>query len=249
MTLTLAIHSSKGGTGKTSIAVNLAVAFAAAGKDTCLIDLDLRGPSLDSMFKSKAHFTINDLLSGKCSMKDTLMDIKNEMGTGGHLYLGFADRNIKEIRDIVSKGRDWQAGALKALMNGKRELVEKEQMDVIIFDTSPGVEYESINAVAASDIVVIVHNDTNACTSCTEQMIEGVYSLLDKKCCIIDNMAHRICIDNIDKERYGVPVIATIPCMCEIATRSQEEVLVHTDPENLFSKKIISIKEKIEAMQ
>lgn len=248
MTLTLAIHSSKGGTGKTSIAVNLAVAFASAGNDTCLIDLDLRGPSLCSMFEPKSHFTINDLLSGKCSMKDTLTDIKSEMETNGHLYLSFADWDIKEIRDIVSKGRDWQAGALKALMNGKRELIENEQMDVIIFDTSPGVEYESINAVAASDIVVIVHNDTNACTSCTEQMIEGVYSLLDKKCCIIDNMSHRNCLDDINKERHGVPVIATIPCMCEIATRSQGEVLVHTDPEHLFSKSIISIKEKIESM-
>lgn len=246
MTRTLAIHSSKGGTGKTSIAVNLAVAYALAGKNTCLIDLDLRGPSLCSMFEPQTKFWINDFLSGKCSFKDTMTDMKEEMETSGHLYLSFSNPDIKEIRDIVSKDRNWQAGALKALMNGRRELAEKN-MDVIIFDTSPGVEYESINAVAASDMVVIVHNDTSACTTCTEQIIEGVYSLLDKKCVIIDNMHHGNCINIIDKKRYGVPVIATIPCMCEIATRGNDEILVHTEPEHLFSKSIVAIKDKIDS--
>ncbi|WP_321429399.1 MinD/ParA family protein [uncultured Methanolobus sp.] len=248
MTLTLAIHSSKGGTGKTSIAVNLAVAFASAGKNTCLIDLDLRGPSLCSIFEPENRFWINDFLSGKCSMKDTLTDVRDEMETDAHLYLSFSNPDIREIRDLVSKDRDWQAGALKALMNGKRELGDKN-LDVIIFDTSPGVEYESINAVAASDMVIIVRNDTNACTCCTEQLIKGVYSLLDKKSGIIDNMSHQNCLDIVGKERYGVPVLATIPCMCEIATRSKDEILVHTDPEHLFSRNIISIKEKIESMQ
>lgn len=249
MTLTLAIHSSKGGTGKTSIATNLAVAFAAEGKNTCLIDLDLRGPSLCSMFKPKSAFWINDFLSGKCSLKDTLTDIRDEMGTEGELYLSFSNPDIEEIRNLVSKDRNWQAGALKALMNGKKELADKE-LDVVIFDTSPGVEYESINAVAASDIVVIVHNDTHACTTCTQQLISGVYSLLDKKCAIINNMHHGSnCLDVIEKERYGAPVLATIPCMCEIATRGNDEILVNTDPDHLFSRSIMAIRDKISAMK
>ncbi|WP_407282920.1 hypothetical protein V7O59_03565 [Methanolobus sp. ZRKC1] len=62
-------------------------------------------------------------------------------------------------------------------------------------------------------------------------------------------MSHRNIIDIIDTKRYGVPVLATIPCMCEIATRSKDEILVHTEPEHLFSKSIFSIKEKIEAMK
>ncbi|MEZ5334686.1 MAG: MinD/ParA family protein [Methanolobus sp.] len=247
MTQTLAVHSSKGGTGKTSIAVNLAVAFAAEGKNTCIIDLDLRGPSLCTMFKPESRFWINDFLSGKCSLKDTLTDIKDEMGTAGHLYVSFSNPDITEIRDLVSKDRNWQAGALKALMNGKRELIDNN-MDIVIFDTSPGVEYESINAVAASDMVIIIHNDTTACQHCTEQLIKGVYSLLDKKCAIIDNMHHGNCLDIVDKMRYGAPVLATIPCMCEIATRGKTEILTHTDPEHLFSKSIMSIRDKIKEM-
>ncbi|MDG6242884.1 MAG: MinD/ParA family protein [Methanolobus sp.] len=247
MTLTLAIHSSKGGTGKTSIAINLAVAFASAGKDTCLIDMDLRGPSLCSMFEPKVHFWINDFLSGRCNIKDTLKDIGKDMNTKGHLCLSFANPEIAEIRNLASKDRSWQAGALKTLMNGKKELIRSD-MDIIIFDTSPGVEYESINAVAASDMVIIVHNDTNACYSCTEQLIKGIYNPLDKKCAIIDNMKHGNCLNNIERSRYGVPILATIPCMCEVATRSNNEILIHTEPEHLFSKSIITIKEEIERL-
>lgn len=248
MTHTLAIHSSKGGTGKTSIAVNLAVAFASEGKNTCLIDLDLRGPSLCTMFNSGSRFWINDFLSGKCSLKDTLTDIREEMETSGHLYISFSNPDITEIRDLVSKDRNWQAGALKALMNGKRELSDKK-IDVLIFDTSPGVEYESINAVAASDMVIIVHNDTNACRDCTEQLIKGVYSLLDKKCAIVDNMHHGNCLDLTNSSKHGVPILATIPCMCEIATRGKTEILTHTDPQHLFSRSIITIRDKIKNMQ
>lgn len=248
MTHTLAIHSSKGGTGKTSIAINLAVAFASAGKDTCLMDMDLRGPSLCSMFKPETHFWINDFLSGKCNLKDTLTDIKKDMGTRGHLYLSFSNPDIVEIRDLISRDRSWQAGALKALMNGKKELAE-QKVDVLIFDTSPGVEYESINSVAASDMVIIVHNDTKACSNCTEQLIKGVYALLDKKCAIIDNMFHGNCLDGLERTMHGAPVLATIPCMCEIATRSKNEILVNTEPDHLFSKSIMMIKDRIEAMQ
>ena len=41
MTFALAVHSSKGGTGKTSIAVNLAAAYAMDGKNVCLLDVDI----------------------------------------------------------------------------------------------------------------------------------------------------------------------------------------------------------------
>ncbi len=247
MTLTLTIHSSKGGTGKTSIAVNLAAAFAASGKDTCLIDMDLRGPSLCSMFSPRRKFWINDFLSGKCSLKDTMSDISEEIGTSGHLYISFSNPDIKEIRELVSKDRNWQAGALKALMNGKKELAEKE-VDVMIFDTSPGVEYESINAVAACDMVIVVHTDTSACKKCTEQIIKGVYTLLDKKCAIVDNMLHGNCFDLSDKTRYGAPVLTTIPCMCDVANRNNDEILVQSEPDHFFSRNIMVIKDKIEEM-
>ncbi|MDW7731039.1 MAG: ParA family protein [Methanolobus sp.] len=157
MTFALAVHSSKGGTGKTSIAVNLAAAYAMDGKNVCLLDVDIRGPSLYSIFKPDAHFWINDMLSGKRGIKDTIHDVSEKYGTMGKFFVGYSNPDINEIRELARKDRNWQSNALKNLINGKKELGNRN-IDIVIFDTSPGVEYESINAVAASDMVLIVHN-------------------------------------------------------------------------------------------
>jgi len=43
---TIAIHSCRGGTGKSVIAANLAIILARKGLDIALLDLDFRAPSL-----------------------------------------------------------------------------------------------------------------------------------------------------------------------------------------------------------
>lgn len=242
MTFALAVHSSKGGTGKTSIAVNLAAAYAMDGKNVCLMDVDIRGPSLYSIFKPDTHFWINDMLSGKRGIKDTIHDVSDNFGTKGKFFVGYSNPDINEIRELARKDRNWQSNALKNLINGKKELGNKD-IDIVIFDTSPGVEYESINAVAASDLVLIVHNSSVACHSCTEQLIRGIYAPLNKQCAIIDNMCHNNILELSDK-RFGIDVIARIPCMCDVATRSKE-ILSLTDPDHVFSKSIFNMKDKI----
>jgi MinD-like ATPase involved in chromosome partitioning or flagellar assembly len=47
----IAVHSYKGGTGKTLLSTNLAATFARLGKKVCLFDLDFRAPSLFAILK------------------------------------------------------------------------------------------------------------------------------------------------------------------------------------------------------
>ncbi|MBN2110390.1 MAG: ParA family protein [Methanosarcinaceae archaeon] len=244
MTFALAVHSSKGGTGKTCIAVNLAGAYALEGKNVCLLDIDIRGPSLFSIFKPEALFWVNDMLSGKRGIKDTIHDVSEEFGTKGKFFIGCSNPDISEIREIVRKDRNWQSSALKNLISAKKEL-DKKNIDILIFDTSPGVEYESINAVAASDMVLIVHNSSIACNSCTEQIIGGIYTPLKKHCVIIDNMCHDNTLQPSEEKRFGIDVIARIPCMCDVATRN-DEILTLTERDHIFSQNIYSIKDRIE---
>ncbi|WP_406659957.1 ParA family protein [Methanolobus sp. ZRKC3] len=249
MTLSLTIHSSKGGSGKTSIAINLAAAYASEGKNVCLIDSDIRGPSLYTYFETKTSRWINDFISKKYGIMDVVEDISNKFQTSGKFYVAHANPDIDEIRDFACKDRNWQSNALKTLISGKKELF-KNGIDVIIFDTSPGVEYESINAVAASDVVLIVHNSTNVSLNAMEQLVDGVYRPLNKNTVIVNNMCHDSIMNGpIENEKFGVPILENIPCMCDIATRSNSEVLVITDPEHTFSRSIMNIKNKLERFQ
>lgn len=50
MTKSIAFHSYKGGTGKTTISANFAASLAKKGYRVCLLDLDVYAPSLHSYF-------------------------------------------------------------------------------------------------------------------------------------------------------------------------------------------------------
>lgn len=247
MAFTIAVHSAKGGTGKTSIAVNLALAYALDGRNVCLLDMDLRGPSLRTYFDKgspRVSFWVNDLLSGKKGINEVAINTCMVPGMAGKISVAYSKADICEIRELASKDRKWQSNALKNIIVAKKELI-RNGTDVIILDTGPGVEYESINAVAACDLVLIVQSSTKACSECTEQLVNGVYKSLNKKCAIVDNMHHCSLEDSQDEIRYDSPVIATIPCMCDIAKRSSE-ILVLSDREHEFSRTICNMKNKLE---
>lgn len=249
MTLCLAVHSSKGGSGKTSISMNLAAAYASEGKDVCLIDIDMRGPSLYTYFNAKPSFWINDFLAKKCGIMDVVEDLSSRFGTSGKFLVAYANPEIKEIRDFACKDRNWQSNALKTIINGKKELFASG-LDVIIFDTSPGVEYESVNAVAASDVILVTHNSTNVSLNAIEQLVNGIYKPLNKNVAIVNNMCHgNIMNSSIESEKFGIPIIENISCMCDVATKSNNQVLVISEPNHIFSKSIYSIKKKLERFQ
>jgi Mrp family chromosome partitioning ATPase len=54
--------------------MKLAVIFADTGKKDCLLDLDLRAPSLSSTFNNNSKFWVNDYLNKACKMDNILAD-------------------------------------------------------------------------------------------------------------------------------------------------------------------------------
>lgn len=68
---TLFLTSSEPGEGKTSIAVNLAMAYALAGENVLLIDADLRNPSVHSILKLDNRLGLSNYLTGSADFSST----------------------------------------------------------------------------------------------------------------------------------------------------------------------------------
>lgn len=253
----LAFHSYKGGTGKTSVVVNLGALFAKQGANVCLLDYDFRAPSLNVLFKAKPVFWLNDYLEGKCGIADTLVDESDRFDLKGKLWVAFANPSLEALKDIMSKDRKWEVKALTKTLAGKKEVLEQKKVDYLIFDTSPGAQYSSINALAAADLVSLVMKADEFDLEGTKELSKGVYEALGRKSGIVLN---KIPMEQIaaggGKEKFGrqieadmgLPLVGMIPCMCELMAYGGKTIYTIEKPDHTFTKSITEIAETLKKM-
>ena len=135
----IAVHSYKGGTGKTLLSVNLAATFAKAGKKVCIFDLDFRAPSLFAILKTpSADFWLNDYLNNTCEIDKALVNLSSRIPGDGKFYACLANPSTEAIRDMSSKDRKWEMRALGRLLALRETLLKGKKFDYLFFDTSPG---------------------------------------------------------------------------------------------------------------
>lgn len=244
------IHSSRGGVGKTLIAVNLAAAYASKGRNVFLVDLDFRAPSLFAIFRSeRPGFWINDFLNERCSLEDSMTDITHKYGTGGKFLVGFADPSLDSIRDMTNKDRRWEMETLRKLLSMKK----LENVDYVIFDTSPGVLYSSVNAVACSDSVIVVTTTDALDLGSTDKMVRELYRAFGKKTYVfLNKVLPEHLWEELDKNGLAkfsaelpAPVLMSAPCYCDMLNAGRADIYALKRPEHPFSKKIYEVAEKI----
>lgn len=75
---TIAVASGKGGVGKSTVAVNLAVALAGVDHDVLLVDGDLELGNIDRLLNLRPTINLRDVFNGNCSLSDVVLT-----GSGG----------------------------------------------------------------------------------------------------------------------------------------------------------------------
>jgi len=253
---TIAIHSYKGGTGKSTIAANLAVTYAKKGSNVCILDYDFRAPSMQILFKEKAKYTLNDFLEEKCDIGDVIVEHNGEHKTEGKLFIGFADPSTEVMRDMMTKDRKWEMRALHLTLSAKGDLYEKHKMDYIIFDTSPGIYYSSINALASSDFVLLVTKMDEFDFEGTKELINGIYDVLGRKAGILLNKIPAMHVpvgegekkmEEKLKEVFNLPILGIIPCYCDVQADGGKIVYALQQFDHPFSQSIEKAMEKLES--
>jgi len=253
----LAFHSYKGGTGKTSIVVNLGALYAKQGANVCLLDYDFRAPSLNVLFKAKPEFWLNDYLEDRCGIEETLVDESQRFNLPGRLWVGFSNPSLEALKDIMSKDRKWEVKALTKTLAGKKEIIEKKRVDYLIFDTSPGAQYSSINALAGADFVSLVMKADEFDLEGTKELSKGVYEALGRKSGVVLNkipleqIAAAGGADKFEKQiesDIGLPMVGMIPCMCELMAMGGKTIYTIEKPDHTFTKSLSEIGEKIKKL-
>jgi septum site-determining protein MinD len=251
----IAVHSYKGGTGKTLLSVNLAATFAKHGKRVCLFDLDFRAPSLSTILKvENVECWLNDYLNGTCDISKVLVDLSSRLGGNGNFFVGLANPSTEAIRDMSAKDRKWEMHALGRLLSLRNALLSDKEFDYLIFDTSPGLQYSSINAIVAADFVIVATTGDRSDVDGTRRMLRELYKLFEKKTGLVLNKV----LDSDSKAKgaemqrkvqaiYQVPMLGLVPCFCDILRAEGNFIFAQDKPDHPFTKILGEITRKIEA--
>jgi flagellar biosynthesis protein FlhG len=137
----IAVTSGKGGVGKTSFAVNLAVAFAQLGRRVLLFDADLGMANVHIYAGVTPKTTLLEVVDGRASLQEVIMP-----GPGGtHLICGSS--GVGRLSDLSLLG-------LESL--GRELLRAAADFDVLIIDTGAGISAAVTHFLSlAQDSVVV----------------------------------------------------------------------------------------------
>jgi MinD-like ATPase involved in chromosome partitioning or flagellar assembly len=261
---TLAFHSYKGGTGKTTLITNLAAAFAKNGKRVCLLDFDLYAPSLATYFRKKSNCYLYDVLNGTVEISDILIDLTPELGIEGKFWLGLASPKKEDVQEIeIRHDLKWQLKAVRRFLAAKKSLIENYDLDYVLLDTGPGIRYWSINTLATADILFLTMKISDMDIEGTKKMTADIYDSLKKfglQYFIILNKVPGASpieddtgwnesaftlIEELETD-MNTKVVGTVPCFCDIQFNRHEFLFSVKKPNHLFSKKVIELAKSIE---
>ncbi|TFH13197.1 hypothetical protein E4H04_12385 [Candidatus Bathyarchaeota archaeon] len=253
----IAFHSYKGGTGKTTCITNLAALYASQGKKICLMDFDIYAPSLTSYFNADPQYHIHDLLSGKAGIDDVLVDYTKKLKLDGELHIAFASPAKEDIHSIeINYDNNFQIKSLKQFLAVKKQLLQREGFDYIFIDTSPGIRYWSINALAATDILFLMLKINNMDINGTKQMITEIYDSLTRfglnTHLILNKVPGASPLNSYNPNLFNdvqneietlldLPVFLSIPCYCDIQFNRDEFLWALYKPQHPFSETLREI--------
>jgi Mrp family chromosome partitioning ATPase len=123
---TLMVTSAVQGEGKTTVACDLAVAFARSGRKVALCDLDARAPAVGKMFGIETSLGLVDVVMGRQSLEESLVPISWAGVPGARPTIALAAAatsraSVLEPGDIADPQGNPVVGKLNVLTVGSRQ--------------------------------------------------------------------------------------------------------------------------------
>ncbi len=213
----ISICNQKGGTGKTTSAVNLATYLALAGKRVLLMDLDPQanatsglGINKHNIKKSTYHVILEEL------------DIKEILQPTAVNNLSLAPSNLDltgaEVELVGMLGREYK---LKKALDK-----ERENFDFVIIDSPPSLGLLTINALCASDSIIIP-------VQCEFYALEGLTQLVNTIKLVKDNLNPNLAIEGVVLTMADYRTNLTKEVIQEARSYFKEKVYATVIPRNI----------------
>ncbi len=249
MSKVISIHSFRGGTGKSNTTANLAAISAAMGKRVGVVDTDIQSPGIHVIFGlDEAHIqhSLNEYLWGKCKIDDTAHDVTASLGglAGGKVFLIPSSIKPGDITRFLREGYDPEL-----LNEGFRALIEHFKLDVLLIDTHPGVNEETLLSIAVSDAVLIIlrpdqqdYLGTGVTLELARRLnVENLLLMVNKLPPSFDAAEMKARIE----DTYKCPVAAVLPHSDELMALASSGVFALKYPDHAVSRLYRQVAERI----
>ena len=213
----IAITNQKGGVGKTTTSVNLSACLAYLGKKVLLIDIDPQGNATSGIGVNKGEIQgcIYDVLIDDEDVKNVIRQSKIETLDIIPATISLAGAEIELVSTISREVR------LKhALQN------VKEQYDYILIDCPPSLGLLTINALTASDAVIIP-------VQCEYYALEGLSQLLSTVRLVQKHLNQHLYIDGVLLTMLDARTNLGLQVIEEVKKYFQDKVYKTVVPRNI----------------
>ncbi len=240
MTKIIAVHSFRGGTGKSNVTANLAGQLATAGHAVGVIDTDIQSPGIHVLFGfidgDLPSQTLNDFLDGTATIAEVCTDVAARLPVpiSGSLKLVASSVAPADISAILRNGYD-----VERLNDALVQLGSPEGLDYLLVDTHPGLNEETLLTIAICDTLVVIMRPDNQDYQGTAVTLDVAARLGVPSRVIVVNKVYKaidpvLVIERVEAA-YGLRVGAALPLSQSVASNASSGLFSLTNPEHPWS--------------
>jgi MinD-like ATPase involved in chromosome partitioning or flagellar assembly len=245
----VSIHSFRGGTGKSNTTANLAAILAQQGARVGVVDTDIQSPGIHVLFglhEEKIAYSLNDYLWGKCEIEKAAYDVTTTVGdrVKGQVFLIPSSIKAGEIAKVLRDGYD-----VGLLNDGFHELIRELALDVLMIDTHPGLNEETLLSIAISDSLAILlrpdqqdYQGTGVTVDVARRLEVPNLFLLVNKVPAAFNLAR---VKAQIEETYNAEVVAVLPHSEELMALASAGLFVVRYPDHQVTLDLKGVAEKL----